>query len=85
MQLSFSPINFCFAWTADNWYSWDAKEARSQARKARDAEAKRLVSQGKKVHKFTLPNQLLRRGGIGSGKPDVEFVCPVYYLNVEKA
>jgi hypothetical protein len=78
MQKTFNPVNFCFAWTDDNWYTWDRQEAHNQARQARDAEAKRLKAQGKRVSKFSMPNQLISRGGIGSGKPHIQLVATCY-------
>ncbi len=81
MQMMFNPIDYGFAWTDDNWYTFDRKAAQKAALKARNAEAKRLEAQGKRVSKFTLPSQLISRGGIGSGKPHIEEVVNVYGLN----
>lgn len=81
-QRSFNPFDFCFTWT-DNWYIWDAKEARTQARQARDAKARELRSHGLTVDKWCLPNQLVRRGGIGTGHPDIEQYVTVYMLDIQ--
>lgn len=81
MQLAFCPIDYCFAWT-DTWYEWDAKEARKQALKARDAKVRELRAEGKTVIKWTCADQLVRRGGIGSGHPDIEAFVSVYMINV---
>ncbi len=81
MQKSFNPIDFCFTWTND-WYEWDSKEAHKQAQQKRNEEAKRFKQQGKRTKKSTLRNQLVSRGGIGSGKPHVQEYVTVYYLDV---
>jgi hypothetical protein len=80
MQKTFNPFSFCFAWT-ENWYEWDRKAAHKEALKARNEEAKRLQKAGKRVVKFSMPNQLVRKGGINSGKPDIEAVVTCYGLN----
>ena len=81
MQKTFNPIDFGFAWTTD-WYEWDRKAAHSAAMKARNTEAKRLRDLGKLVVKFTMRDQLISRGGIGSGKPHVQEVVTIYGINV---
>lgn len=81
MQKIFNPFDYCFSWTDDGWYSWDRREAHSQALKARNAEARRLRKEGYDIRKFSLSGQLVRKGGIGSGKPDVEAVVNCYGLN----
>ncbi len=81
-QRIFDPISFGFIWTDDGWYSWDSKAAHKAARQARDKAAREFKAEGKSVKKFSLPGQLVRRGGIGSGKPDVEFVVTAYGVNV---
>lgn len=79
-QQIFNPANFNFTWT-DNWYEWDRDEAHKAARRARDEAAKAAKAQGKTVTKFTLSHQLITRGGIGSGKPQIEMVVTCYGLN----
>ena len=81
-QIIFNPIDFGFKWTNDGWYTFDSKTAQKAALKARNAFAKEEKAKGKRVSCFSLPNQLVREGGIGSGKPDVEFVVNVYGVNV---
>lgn len=82
MQEHFSPLDTeHFAWTEDGWYSYDPKAAHKAALKARNARAKALEAMGYRVHKTTFPNQLVRRGGIGSGKPDVDFVVSAYCID----
>lgn len=80
IQKSFSPIDYTFEWDGD-WYRWDREEAIRQAKAARTAEARRLRAAGYQVRAFSMPDQLVRRGGIGSGHPDVEFYVTAYYLN----
>jgi len=54
------------------------------ARRERDAEAKRLVAEGWQVRKWSEPNQLISRGGIGSGHPHIEEVVTVFGLNASR-
>lgn len=82
-QQTFNPIDYGFSWT-DDWYTWDRKAGHSAALKARNAEAKRLQKAGYTVTKFTLSGQLVCRGGIGSGHPQIETVVNCYGLNVSK-
>ncbi len=79
-QRHFNPADFTFAWTKDNWYTWDHKAAHSQALKARNAEAKRLTGLGKRVFKSSSPGQQITRGGIGSGKPEISLFVTVYMV-----
>ncbi len=80
-QRSFVPTNYGFNWV-DDWYEWDSKAAHKQAMQERNAEAAKLVKQGKKVKKWSSPGSLMSKGGIGSGKPHIEIVCTVYGFNV---
>lgn len=80
-QFVFNPADYNFEWT-DDWYTWDADEARKVALKARNDKAKKLKAGGKKVRKFTLKNQLITRGGIGSGHPEISMVVNCYGVNV---
>ena len=75
MQQIFSPK---ITWTPDGWYTL---EDDSKARERRDSEAKTLKSQGYHVSKFSMRNQLMSHGGIGSGKPHIEVVCNCYGVN----
>lgn len=82
MQRIFSPLNTeHFSWTDDGWYSFDSVAAHKAARKLRDDMAKELKQSGRTVSKFSLGSQLVSRGGIGSGKPHVEFIVSCYGLN----
>jgi len=79
-QLSFNPVDFTFRWTPD-WYEWDYSTAHQQARQARDAKARELRAQGHKVRSWAMANQLVSRGGIGSGKPHIDLVVTVYMID----
>lgn len=81
-QKIFSPINHGFQWTDDGWYTFDRKTAEKAALQERNAYAKAQKALGRDVTKFSLPSQLITRGGIGSGKPQIEVVCAVYGCNV---
>lgn len=83
MQKIFNPINYEFSWTDDGWYDWNSDAAHKTALSARDKLAKELRAQGHKVKGFSLRNQLVRRGGISTGHPDVEFFVTCYGLNAD--
>lgn len=79
-QRAFNPVDYHFRWTQD-WYEWDRAAAVTAARQARDAETKRLKALGHRVMKWSLPGQLITRGGIGSGHPQIENVVTSYMLD----
>lgn len=79
-QKIFNPIDYTFKWTED-WYKWDRVEAHKAALKARNAEAKRLKTLGLKVRKYSLKDQLISMGGIGSDKPHINLVVNCYAVN----
>ena len=81
-QFSFNPVDFCFSWTADNWYEWDGEKARKEAMAARSAKAKDLQAQGLKVRKSSLSGQLITRGGIGTTHPEISHFVTVFKLDV---
>ena len=81
-QRIYNPIDFGFQWTDDGWYDFDRKAAQSAALKARNAYVKQAKAQGKQVSTFSLPNQLITRGGIGSGKPQIEVIVNCYGVNI---
>lgn len=83
IQKGFNPVNYCFKWTED-WYDWDSATGKKEAMKARNDYARELKKQGYTVKKWTLKDQLVRRGGIGSGHPDVEFWTNSYYVDAFK-
>jgi hypothetical protein len=78
-QMSFNPANY-MVWEGD-WYNFNDREAHKSALKARNTEAKRLRAQGKTVYCGSRSGQLITRGGIGSGHPEISMVVTVYYLN----
>jgi hypothetical protein len=84
IQKIYNPTDYTFNWTEDGWYTFDCKAGQKQAMKARNEEAKKLVKDGWKVTKFSLPDQLLSFGGIGSGKNHIEVICNCYGLNAYK-
>lgn len=82
IQRLFSGDDYGFRWVGD-WYEYDSNGG-ALARKARDQEAKRLKSEGWTVKKFSLGQQLVSKGGIGSGRPHIELFVPCYGLNAWK-
>ena len=80
-QHVYNPANYNFTWT-DGWYAWDSKAAHKAALSARNAKVKELRAAGRIVRPFTLSGQLITRGGIGSGKPEITMFCSCYGLNV---
>lgn len=89
-QKTFSPLDYGFRWTdADSgdlskiWYEYDGKAAERAALQARNAFAKKMKADGFKVRKSSLGKQLMSRGGIGSGRPHIELVVPVYMVDYD--
>ena len=80
-QFIFNPADYNFEWVND-WYTWDAEAARIKALRTRNAKAKELKTAGKNTRKFTLKDQLITRGGIGSGHPEISMVVNCYGVNV---
>lgn len=80
-QEIFSSINYGFEWV-DDWYKFDPVAAEAAAKADRDARAKALKTQGFAVKKFRLANQLVSRGGIGSGHPHITLIVHSYGLNI---
>ena len=80
-QQRFNPVQYGFKWTED-WYEFAHKAAHRQALADRNAEAKRLRKAGHVVRVSTDRNQLMSRGGIGSGNPHIELLVSVYSLDV---
>lgn len=81
-QFNFNPADYCFSWTTDGWYEWDRKAAQKAAMTARNVHAKVMAAKGKRVIKSSMPGQLITRGGIGSGKPQIEMFVTVYTVTV---
>jgi hypothetical protein len=80
LQQHFNPADFHFEWTSD-WYKWDRDAAHKAARKARDEYAKALKATGRTVTKSSTPGQLITRGGIGSGRSQIEMFVTVYAVS----
>ncbi|KKW13352.1 MAG: hypothetical protein UY48_C0002G0043 [Candidatus Gottesmanbacteria bacterium GW2011_GWB1_49_7] len=81
IQQGFNPADYCFQWTTDGWYEWDRKAAHKAALQARNARAKELRQRFAKVQCSTLPDQLITRGGIGSGRPEIDMGVSVYMVD----
>jgi len=79
-QRVFCGSDFGFRWT-DDWYEYDGLPAEKAARQARDKFAKDLKTHGERPRKGTLGTQLISKGGIGSGRPHIEFHTKCYYVN----
>ena len=79
-QQLFNPADYCFAW-AFGWYEWNSQAAHLAARQDRDNLGKKLKQKGYNVTRFTIRHQLITRGGIGSGHPEVSLVVTVYGVN----
>jgi hypothetical protein len=80
IELKWNPIDLFFRWTIDGWYEFDRKAAHKAALAARNTEARRLRAAGKTVRTWTVGGQLITKGGIGSGHPQIEEVVNVYGL-----
>ena len=78
MQRTFNPADFEFQWTDDGWYEWDHAEAHKMALRERNAAARTLRKEGRRVRSFSNPGQRISRGGIGSGHPHIELIVNVY-------
>jgi len=76
---TFCPTDYGFRWVGD-WYEYDGKPAERQALKERNAFAKQMQAEGRRIAKGSFGKQLVSKGGIGSGHPHIELVVPVYYV-----
>ncbi|MHC4302539.1 MAG: hypothetical protein ACYS7Y_35210 [Planctomycetota bacterium] len=81
-DVAFDPTAAGFKWTNDDscggmgWYEYD-KSAEKTARKDRDDFARKQRKLGKTVKCST--NRSLRSfGGIGSGRPHIELIVPIF-------
>lgn len=82
MQRIYNPIKFEFSFNDENLYTWHSKNAHKIARQQRDADAKEWKRRGYRVKKFSLQNQLVKAGGIGSGNPEINEIVTCYGFNV---
>ena len=80
LQMIIDPTSFQFFWTDDGWYTFDRQAAHKAAIAERRRRAKELKAQGYKVRLSTLSDQLISKGGIGSGRPHIELVVNCYML-----
>jgi hypothetical protein len=87
----FNPVNRCFKWTLVEgneygWYEFDSEEAHRVAKLERDEFARSLKSLPgvANVKKRTLKNQLITRGGIGSGHPEISLLVTVYEVSYDE-
>lgn len=86
-QETFNPANYAFNWTKPEnpsnefdlgWYEWDRKEGHKLAKQARDKRYQELRAQGKTPVKYSMRDCLTKKGGAGTGKPDLEFIVTYY-------
>lgn len=90
MQRFFCPTDYHFEWTPPRkgftygWYTWDREAGMRAALKARNEEAKRLKGLGYLVDKFSLKEQRITKGGIGTSYPEVDFTVTCYCLNAHE-
>ena len=76
---TFNPLDYGFRWTCE-WYVYDGKPAEKAALAARNAMARHLRKEGRTVHTGSLGKQLVTKGGIGTGRPQIELIVPIYTL-----
>jgi len=80
---SFNPVDYDFKWVKD-WYEWDRAPAHKKAMQHRNKEAADFKKRGWKVRKSTVKNQLIKRGGIGTGKPELDFHVTIYIFDASR-
>jgi hypothetical protein len=88
---SFNPINYGFKWTLIEgneygWYEFDSAEAHRLAKLECSEFVRNLKScpEISNVHRHTLKNQLITRGGIGSGHPEISEFVTVYEVRYDE-
>lgn len=84
MQRTFNPADYNFEWISWNDYRWNRKAAHKAALRARNDEVRRLRREGYTVTTFSLRDQIVSKGGIGSTRAHVEFCVNCYGLNASK-
>jgi len=82
ISLSFNPIDYGFRWTED-WYEFDKDEAVAMAKEDRKKIAKILRDAGYKTKMSTRANQTMKKGGIGTDKPEIDVNVTVYKLEAK--
>jgi hypothetical protein len=86
-QQIFNPADYTFEWTVPTaadpmgWYKWDRTESHRFALRDRNQCAVSLRENGYNPVLFSLRDQLITRGGIGSGHPEISLVVTCYGLN----
>jgi len=86
-QIIKNPADYTFEWTSPTttdpmgWYKWDSKQAHKLALRERNQCAKSLRENGYNPRLFSLHDQLITRGGIGSSHPEISLVVTCYGLN----
>jgi len=80
---SFSPVDYDWKWTKD-WYDWDSKAGHKKAMQERNKVAAEYKAKGYTVKKSTVRGQLITRGGIGSGHPQIEEIVTVFRFVARK-
>ena len=81
IQRTFNPVDYKWEWT-EGWYRWDRTEAHKLALQARNQAAKAARKAGYTVQCFSLRDQLITRGGIGSKHSQIEQVVTCYGVNI---
>src|SRR5271166_21236 len=87
VALTFNPSDYCFEWTSpttedpSGWYKWNRMEAHRYALRDRNKCAKLLRENGYNPVLFSLREQHITLGGIGSGHPEISLTVTVYGLN----
>ena len=84
VQRTFNPADYEFEWKTWNDYSWNRKAAHKAALRARNDEVRRLRREGYNVTTFTLRDQIVSKGGIGTVRGHFDFCVNCYGLNASK-
>jgi len=82
-QYVFNPVDYGFEWTDIGWYKFDRREAHKKAMRERNRMAKVMKDRGHTIRKFSLPKQMITRGGIGSNYPEINVLVTVYGFNID--
>jgi hypothetical protein len=83
VQVSFNPVDFGFEFVG-SWYKFDRVAAKAAAMKARNDYAKAQRALGNQVSCWSMADQLITMGGIGSGHPQIEVCVTCYVADVRK-
>lgn len=86
-QIVKSPADYCFEWTSPTPdspmgdYTWDRAKAHAQALRDRNQIAITLSRSDHNPRSFSIRDQTITLGGIGSGHPQIELAVTIYGLN----